>query len=192
VAEQRLEEYAAPDESEQSMLFDVALEQEEYETEVAAADAAIMEELDAIRAREKDQPKKRKTSPSKPKTDGTGVRMKASEVPKGGILPKRLHDEPAALSSSMPLRLASGVAKTVKAPSETTSATRKAADTTTAGKGKIHFRTNHCYEERRSPVRGNDSCEDKSVSGEIASAKKGKVRGSPAMGVTPDRHRKLP
>jgi hypothetical protein len=167
MAQQRQEEYAATDV--QSMLFNVALEQEEYETEAAAADATIMEELDAIREREKDQPKKRKTSPSKPKADGTGVCMMASEVPKGGILPKRLHDEPAALSSSMPLRLASGVAKTVKDPSETTSATKKgsaqSAATTPAKKGPLDNAT---------------------------SPKKGKARGSPAMGVTPDRQRKIP
>jgi hypothetical protein len=87
------------------LLLDVALEQEEYE----ADNPEQMTELDAIRDREKGHPERRTPKPSKPLPDGTGVWMKASDIPVGGILLRP--DCEASSSSAIPLHLASGVAK---------------------------------------------------------------------------------
>ena len=66
---------------------DIAIEQEEYETE-AAHDPELMEKLDAIRDQKTGQLESSRTPKApKPRPSGTGVWMKASEVPIRGILP---------------------------------------------------------------------------------------------------------
>jgi hypothetical protein len=85
---------------------DIAIEQEEYETEAAAHDPELMEKLDAIRDQTTGQLESSSTPRApKPRPSGTGVWMKTSEVPIRGILPKP--DHRTVTSSTLPLPLGS-------------------------------------------------------------------------------------
>ena len=85
---------------------DIAIEQEEYETEAAAHDPELMEKLDAIRDEKTGQLESSSTPKApKPRPSGTGVWMKESEVPIRGILPKP--DHRTVTSSTLPLPLGS-------------------------------------------------------------------------------------